>query len=249
MVCCVHDSKMVLSVVHARDEERGHGVDRGQVEAVRARLLEAGQVRVDDLGIAFEAEDERHVHRHPGRHHGGDRRKSRAGRGDLDQHVGPRHRGVQGEGLRDGALGVVGELGGDLDRDVSVDAARRVVYLPQHIAGVAHVVGRDAEDGLIGGCRGRGFPRECRPVPRTAGDGRLEDRRVGRVRDSERSSNIHCTERSVSKKSSSSYRGTEKQVRVFENDAISNEHIQHPGSRQQFKVRVELGHRELTSEL
>ena len=47
--------------VDARHEERGDRVDLRQVDAGGLGLLEAGQVRVDDLAVALQAEDQRDV--------------------------------------------------------------------------------------------------------------------------------------------------------------------------------------------
>ena len=90
--------------------------------------------------------------------------------GDLDQQVGP----VDGlpellAASATVAVGVVGEAGGDLDRDPAVDAVGGVVDRPQHVAGVADVVGGDhpRPPGRVGAVGGE--LADLRVVPLTLG--------------------------------------------------------------------------------
>ena len=53
-------------------------------------------------------------------------------------------------------VGVVGEVGGDLDRHAAVEAAGRVVDGTEDVGRVAHVVGRDLEDRRVDVGAGRG---------------------------------------------------------------------------------------------
>ena len=83
------------------DEERRDRRDRGDVVPVGRRLLEPGHVGVDDLAVAGEGEDQRHVDRDPLGQRRGDRGDA-LGRGrDLDVHVRPVDQPPQLLGLGD----------------------------------------------------------------------------------------------------------------------------------------------------
>ena len=69
------------------------------------------------------------------------------------------------------AVGVVGEVGGDLDRDPAVDAVGGLVGRRQHVAGVADVVGGELEDRLVDvGAVARRARRTCVVVPLAVGE-------------------------------------------------------------------------------
>ena len=112
--------------VDPADEERGHAGHVGEVVRPRGgQRLEAGEVGLDDLVVAVDAEDERHVDAAALADHlpdGGD--ALRGGR-DLDQHVGLVDALVEAAGGGDGALGVVGQGRRHLHRDEAVAARRR----------------------------------------------------------------------------------------------------------------------------
>ena len=125
------------------DEERRDRRDRGDVVPVGRRLLEPGHVGVDDLAVAGEREDQRHVDRDPLGQRRGDRRDA-LGRGrDLDVHVRPVDQPPQLLGLGDRRLGVAREPRVDLERDPPVDAVGGVVDRPEHVGRPADVVGGD----------------------------------------------------------------------------------------------------------
>ena len=67
----------------------------------------------------------------------------------------------------------------DLDRDPAVDPVARVVGRPQHVAGVAHVLGRDGAQRLADVDPAHGEVGQLRVVEVAARDRLLEDRRVG----------------------------------------------------------------------
>ncbi len=111
--------------VDARHEEGGDRGDLGQVAAALGETLEAADVRLGDLAVALEREDQRHVDGDAG----GDRLLDRGqallrGR-DLHEQV--RAVDVLRQPLRlvGRALGVVGEVRVDLERDPAVLGARR----------------------------------------------------------------------------------------------------------------------------
>ena len=109
--------------VDPRDEEAGDGVDGARVAADADEALEAAQVGLDHLLVAGEREDQGHVDRAAAGGHLFDRPDAGVRGRDLDQQVRPRDRRVEHRGLVDRGLGVVGEVGVDLDRDVAVTAA------------------------------------------------------------------------------------------------------------------------------
>ena len=102
------------------------------------------------------------------------------GRRDLDVDVRAVDLGPQLLGLRDRRVGVVGEIGRDLDRDPAVDAVRGVVDRPEDIGGCAHVVGGDLEDRLVGGCAALGEHVDLTLVRLALAEGAGEDGRVRR---------------------------------------------------------------------
>ncbi len=124
-------------------------MDRADIQARSSSLLQPGHVRIDDRRIAFEREDQRHVHADPGTDRGGDGRQSFNRRGNLDQEVGPVHPRPQPLGQVDGGSGVACQSRVDLDRDTSIHAAGEVVHRPQHVAGIPDVGGGEFENGLV----------------------------------------------------------------------------------------------------
>ena len=90
--------------------------------------------------VALQREDQRHVDADALGQRRGDRRQARLGRRDLDEQVRPVDQPPQRLGLGDGLLGLVRQPRVDLDGDPAVDAGRRVVRRPHHVAGPAHVV-------------------------------------------------------------------------------------------------------------
>ena len=155
-------------------------MDGRQVDARRLRGLEPGQVCVDDLGVALQAEDQRHVDADAGADGLGDGRKPRLGRGDLDEQVGAVDLGPQLLGLRDGTRGVMREVGGDLDRDAAVDVVGGLPHGAEHVEGCGDVLRGGSEDRFLRGGTGAGELGDLRVVRRVVlvGDRVGEDRRV-----------------------------------------------------------------------
>ncbi|MBG9885502.1 hypothetical protein ABE10_02640, partial [Bacillus toyonensis] len=83
-------------------------------------------------------------------------------------------------GLRDGAVGVVGEIGGDLDRHATVDVAGGLPDGAEDVECVADVLGRGLEDRLLGGGSSPSELGDLRIVRGVGGvgDGVREDRGV-----------------------------------------------------------------------
>jgi hypothetical protein len=113
-------------------------VHPGQVAVVG---LQAFQVGVDDLGVAVQAEQQGDVDRQPLTDRLVDGGHALGGGGDLDQQVGFGQASVQRPGGRHAGPGVVGQGGGQLQRDEPVAAAALVVQGPQHGQGAVEVGG------------------------------------------------------------------------------------------------------------
>ena len=118
--------------IHARDEEARDRDDLRGIAAFGDQALETLDVRLRDLGVPLEREDERDVDRPSGGDAVLDRAEPRLRSGDLHVGVRPIDELVQPHGLRVGRVTVVRQLGVDLDRDVAVDAA---VSAPRPVAG------------------------------------------------------------------------------------------------------------------
>jgi hypothetical protein len=111
--------------------------------------LEPAQVRLDDLDVALQREDQRHVDRPPARDHLLDRRQPFLRRRNLDVAVRPVDELVQPLRLDDRPVGVECEVRIDLDRDPAVLALAGVPHLPQQVAGVLHVLHGEPEEDLL----------------------------------------------------------------------------------------------------
>ncbi len=73
-------------------------------------LFETGQIRIDDVPVAIDAEQQRDIDVDSGRDQLGDRRQARLGARHLDHGVGTIERLPQPQTFLDGALGVVGQV-------------------------------------------------------------------------------------------------------------------------------------------
>jgi hypothetical protein len=96
--------------VHPADEEGGHAGHPGQVVGPRGQqALQPGEIGLDDVAIALDAEDQGHVDALPVTDHLTDGRDA-LGRGRyLHQGVGLVDPGVEVAGHGHGAVGVVGQ--------------------------------------------------------------------------------------------------------------------------------------------
>ena len=125
--------------VHAGHEKRRHRGDAGQVPPGSAGTFEAGQERLDHLGVAGQGEDQCDVDADPLGQASADRRQPLLDGGDFHEQVGPVHQPPQCAGLGDRAFGVMGDPRVDLDRHAAVHAFRRVIDRAEHVAGTPHV--------------------------------------------------------------------------------------------------------------
>ena len=127
------------------DEERRDGADArtGRCPAFCARSRPVEE-RVHHRVVAVQAEDQRDVDADALRQRLADRRQAPHGGRDLDEQVRPVDEPPQRPRLGDGlARCRARDPRVDLDGDPAVDAVARVVHRPQHVAGVADVVGGD----------------------------------------------------------------------------------------------------------
>ena len=134
--------------VDPRDEERGDRCDGADRFPRLDPAFEAGDVGVDDLLVAVDGEQQRHVDVDTTCREGLDRGQSRLGGRNLDHRVGPGDPGPQLERLLDRGLGVIGDIGGALEGHEAVATAssrRRRAAVGRR---PADVVERDREEEL-----------------------------------------------------------------------------------------------------
>ena len=102
---------------------------------------------------------------------------------DLHEHVVAVHRGPQGAGHVRGGGGVTGQPGVDLDGDPPVLPGCLPVHRGKDVAGGADVIGGDREDGSLRAGPQLGQVTQLAVIPVALGQGRREDRGVGRHAD------------------------------------------------------------------
>ena len=134
--------------VHPRHEEGCDRSDGAQVDARRLGLLQPGQVRVDDLAVPFEAEDEGDVDADAQRRQLGDGLEAFLGRRYLDHDVGTVDLRPEQLALFDGAGRVVGDGRFDLDGYAAIDPLGGIVDGTERVASAGHVVSGDLDDRL-----------------------------------------------------------------------------------------------------
>ena len=164
--------------VDARHEERGDGGDAGRVAAALDEPLQAADVGLGDLAVALEREDQRDVDGDPARDRLLDRRQALLRGGDLHEQVRAVDQLVEVRGLLDRALGVVGEVRVDLERDPAVLAAALVVHRTQHVAGGLDVAGGEREEDVLRLALALEHLAQLLVVGVALGDRALEDGRV-----------------------------------------------------------------------
>ena len=127
--------------VDAGDEERRDRAHGREIAAVRRETLQPLDVRLHDLLVPLQREDQRYVDVATGRDRVLDRADACRGRGDLHIQVRLVDPLVQPLGLVVGALAVVRDLGIDLPGDVAVLAVRRVEDRAQQLEAALDVLG------------------------------------------------------------------------------------------------------------
>ncbi len=167
--------------VDAADEEAGDALHPAGVAALARERLQPREVGLGHRLVGLEGEQQRDVDIDPVADERLDgRNPGRRGR-HLDHHVDAVHRLPQTTGLVERGLGVVGEVGRDLQADVAVAAAAAVVDRAQDVGDVLDVV--DGQD-LVGALGVEIAPArqllELDLVVGRAGDRLLEDGGVGR---------------------------------------------------------------------
>jgi len=166
--------------VDAADEERRDRSQPGQVAARGPGLLDAVEEGGLDLGVALPGEDQRHVDADAFGQALGDGRQTGDRRRDLDEQVGSVDEPPQLAGFGDGLLGVVGEVGVDLDGHSPVDGVGGVERRAQHVASPAHVRGCDHAEGFLDPDAADGEVADLPVVVVTPDDRLLEDRGIRR---------------------------------------------------------------------
>ena len=153
-----------------------------QVAAGVGEPLDAADVGLGHLAVALEREDERDVDRDAGGDRLLDRGQALQRRRDLDEQVRAVDERVQPLGLGDRRVGVVGEVGVDLERDPAV--ARVLAHIvparAQDVAGRPDVVDGDGEEDLLRVALRLEHLAQLLVVGVALGDRALEDGRVGR---------------------------------------------------------------------
>ena len=166
--------------VHARDEEGSDGRDAARVAAAVDEALDAAHVRLGDLAVALEREDQRHVDRDALGDRVLDRLQALERGGDLDQQVRAVDELEEPHGLGLGLLGVVREVRVNLERDPAVLALALVPDGAEDVAGVADVVLGELPEDLLGIVVLAAQLADLVVVGVAFGDRALEDRGVGR---------------------------------------------------------------------
>ena len=113
--------------VHAADEEGGDGGHAAQVAAVGREPLQPRNIGLAHLGVGVAVEEQGHVDVDALANEPLDGGDALGGAGDLHHDVGAVQGREEPMGLRDGALGVIGQGWADLQRREAVGAVRGVV--------------------------------------------------------------------------------------------------------------------------
>ncbi len=172
--------------VPAAHEDRGDGGDVGAAPRLDPPL-DSLQVGIGRGEVLLGVEQQRDVDRDAGEDRLLDRGQAGLGAGDLDEEVVALGLGVQGGGLLDRRLGVVGDQRRDLERAEAVDAGSSLVDRLEEIGRIAQVGERQLEEDPLGRRRAYSLLRDVAGaelgdllvVGVTAGDRLVEDRRVG----------------------------------------------------------------------
>ena len=125
-----------INAAHKEAGHRGHMLHR--LSLGRARF-DAGNVSFRHLPVTRQPEEQRHVDADSFADELLDGRQPIGRRRDLDQDVRPVQRGPQPAGFLDRALGVVRQVGIDLQADISILAVSPVVERPELVGGALHV--------------------------------------------------------------------------------------------------------------
>ena len=166
--------------VDARDEERGDRSDRREVTPRLEGALESGDVGARDRLVDGDVEEQRDVDVDALADQALDGLGRVRGAGHLDHHVGPADRLDEAACLGDRALRVVLDARRQLEGDVAVLAAARLVDRTQGVGGAAQVGAGEAHEGVVGVAHpGVGQRAQLVVVVGGARDRLPEDGRVG----------------------------------------------------------------------
>ena len=169
--------------VDPRHEEARDGDHAPRITSSFDEPLEAPDVRLDDLGIALQREDERDVDGPSGGNRVLDRPDTGSGRRNLHVDVRPIDELVELLRLLERRVSLVREIGIDLDGHEPVDAGRPLPDGPHEVARALDVLHREGEEHLLGVVRTVELRAQLLVVPLTGRQGLLEDGRIGRDAD------------------------------------------------------------------
>src|SRR5919107_734160 len=136
--------------VHPRDEEARHRCHPGGISSGGYEALKAPDVGAGYGPVALQREDEGDVDGFAGGDHILDSRQARQRRRYLHHQVRPVHQIVQARRLLNCCPGVVGQVRGDLQRDVAVEAVRPLEDGHEPIAGVPDIPTGELDEDLLG---------------------------------------------------------------------------------------------------
>ena len=165
----------VYEHVNAAQEEAGHRVDIVDRLALRQPVLQARDVGLRDLDIAWQAKEQRHINIEPLGDELADRLQPRHGRRHLDEQIGPVHQRPQPPRLRDRLLGLVSQVRVHFQTDEPVGVLELLPGRAQHVRRRLDVLHREGRVHLLDALalQRPGFHR--RVVIAAAGDRLFED--------------------------------------------------------------------------
>ena len=165
--------------VDAAQKETGHRRHPVQGPALGRPVLQAGDIGLGHLPVAGQAEEQGDVDVDALADELPDGRQALLGGRHLDEDIGAVQGLPQVAGLGDGAVGVVGQVGVDLQADEAVLAVQPVIERPEDVGGPLHVLHGQGLVDLLDGLARLGQGADSLVIVGAAGDGLLEDGGVG----------------------------------------------------------------------
>ncbi len=165
--------------IDAAQKETGHGRHPPQRLPFRRQGLQARNVGLCHLLIPGQPEQQGNIDVDALADELPDGGQALFGGRHLDQHVGTVQGLPQVPGLFDGAVGVVGQVGIDLQADEAVFAVLPVKQRPEHVRGRAHVRHGEGLIDFLDGLARLGQLPDVLVVVVGPGNGLVENRRIG----------------------------------------------------------------------
>src|SRR5699024_283485 len=126
--------------VNARNEERSHRVDLGDIQVIVPRAADAGLECFDNFLVALKGEDQSDVDGNAVSQCFTDCPHGAIGSWDLDHRVVTAHAVPQFTSLSDGCFTVVRDARVYLDGNAPVFTTRLLIHFMQYIASIANIV-------------------------------------------------------------------------------------------------------------